>query len=117
MSRFLSFSFQENSFQFFTRPIINLPSEPNENYFAHGEKVVDFFQNKATENGGLVELEQMWRTHFLDVMRPRHMPELWSIEHSGNRLEIRVDENRITEDELQQCGWRRPTAKNVDSTV
>lgn len=57
-------------------------SEPNANYFAHGMKVVDYFCRSTEETGGLVELERMWRTHFLEVMRPRYLPDLWSVEHS-----------------------------------
>lgn len=79
--------------------------------------MVAHFQNNATETGGLVALERMWRTHFLQVMRPQHLPDLWSVEHSGNRLEIRVDENRITADELQQCGWRPPASMAVPEPV
>lgn len=60
-------------------------SEPNVNYFAHGEKVVGYFCRNTGETGGLVELERMWRMHFLDVMVPRYMPELWSVEHSVDK--------------------------------
>ena len=57
-------------------------TNPNEFYCAHGEKVVDFFRN---ENAGLVELERLWRQHFLDCMQPKHLPELWSVDHNIKR--------------------------------
>lgn len=57
-------------------------SELNENYSAHGAKVVEFYKNKE---GGLVSLERLWREHFLKIMKPKFMPELWSVEHNVQR--------------------------------
>jgi exonuclease 3'-5' domain-containing protein 2 len=36
--------------------------------------------------GGLVAFEKLWRQHFLDSMQPRHMPPLWSVDHSHDQL-------------------------------
>ena len=30
---------------------------------------------------GLCALERRWRKHFLDTMRPKFLPPLWSVEH------------------------------------
>lgn len=58
-------------------------SDVNDNYFAHGEKVVAYFQ---TQNGGsLIELERIWRKHFLETMKPKFLPNLWSVEHNTQR--------------------------------
>ena len=63
-----------------------LVSEPfrmlNENYTAHGEKVVKYMMDKE----GLVCFERMWRQHFLDSMAPNFLPPLWSVDHSHDRL-------------------------------
>ena len=53
----------------------------NEGYIPHGKKVVDFFMKEHNGEKGIVELEKMWRKHFLDTMRPQFLPPLWSVEH------------------------------------
>ena len=53
--------------------------------------VVQFF----LEQGGLLELEVMWRQHFLQTMEPRHLPPLWSVHHQADRLETKAADNRI----------------------
>lgn len=52
---------------------------PNADYVPHGLKVVRFFQEEQTD--GLLALERLWREHFLETMRPQHLPALWSVEH------------------------------------
>lgn len=37
-------------------------------------------------SGGLLQLEIVWRNHFLHTMQPRHLPHMWSIHHQGERL-------------------------------
>jgi len=32
--------------------------------------------------GGLEQFQRMWREHFLATMKPRHLPELWCVEHN-----------------------------------
>lgn len=44
--------------------------------------MVEYYKTAA---GGLTALERLWREHFLRVMRPKYMPDLWSIEHSVER--------------------------------
>lgn len=56
--------------------------ENNENYCHHGEKVVQMFQEKL---GGLIELEKIWRVHFLNTMKPRFLPLHWDVNHNANR--------------------------------
>lgn len=54
----------------------------NENFNQHGKKVVQKFQS---EYGGLLELEKIWREHFIHTMRPKYLPALWNINHNANR--------------------------------
>jgi exonuclease 3'-5' domain-containing protein 2 len=54
----------------------------NEDYEAHGQKVVEFF---TALDGGLLKLEESWRRHFLATMRPKYMPQLWSVTHNEER--------------------------------
>ncbi|XP_055604403.1 exonuclease 3'-5' domain-containing protein 2-like [Uranotaenia lowii] len=58
---------------------------PNGDYFSQGQKVADYYR---IQPGGLSELERMWREHFLRTMKPKFLPELWSVEHNYKRLEI-----------------------------
>ena len=51
---------------------------PNADYVPHGLKVVRHFE----QNQDLLVLERRWREHFLITMNPRHLPDLWSVEHS-----------------------------------
>ncbi|XP_063696742.1 exonuclease 3'-5' domain-containing protein 2-like [Culicoides brevitarsis] len=79
---------------------INIYKE-NDNYVAHGEKVVEYFMNNG---GGLINLERMWREHFLKTLKPKFLPELWSVDHNVQRLEIRADEGRIEVEDLITAG-------------
>lgn len=54
----------------------------NDNYCHHGEKVVQMFQSQF---GGLIELEKIWRLHFLHTMQPKFLPLHWDINHNANR--------------------------------
>ncbi|CAH0600197.1 unnamed protein product [Chrysodeixis includens] len=72
----------------------------NTEFESHGEKVVDYFLNGE----GLLRLEEMWREHFLASMDPRHMPELWSIKHTEERLRVKLDEGRLTQEHLKSIG-------------
>lgn len=56
--------------------------ENNEHYSQHGEKVVKKFQ---TDHGGLLELERIWREHFVYTMNPKYLPPLWNINHNADR--------------------------------
>lgn len=76
-------------------------SDQTENYVSHGEIVVNHFK---TENGGLIKLEQLWREHFLKIMRPQFMPPLWAVDHTARRLEIRASEGRVEREDLILAG-------------
>ncbi|XP_055323361.1 exonuclease 3'-5' domain-containing protein 2 isoform X2 [Sitodiplosis mosellana] len=99
---------QEHFSDEFLKSYIDIETtEMNENYYAHGEKVVEFYQ-KSKE--GLVSLERKWREHFLHTMKPKFMPELWSVEHNVERLQIRANEGRIDEGDLVLAGLSLQTA-------
>ncbi|XP_014469574.1 PREDICTED: exonuclease 3'-5' domain-containing protein 2 isoform X2 [Dinoponera quadriceps] len=70
-------------------------------YQPHGLKVVQFFQR---QEGGLVELERMWREHFLTTMKPKHLPNLWSVRHNQERLIMRQAQNRIEPQDAKIAG-------------
>lgn len=67
----------------------------------HGLKVVEYFQRRE---GGLTELERMWREHFLFTMKPKHLPNLWSVRHNQERLTIRQSQNRIQPEDAKLAG-------------
>lgn len=58
----------------------------NEAFIPHGLKVYQYF----CKNGGLVNFEKMWRQHFLDTMKPKYLPSMWSVEHNHKRLALQV---------------------------
>lgn len=60
-------------------------TEENKNFNQHGEKVVQKFQS---DYGGLLELEKIWREHFIHTMCPKYLPALWNINHNANRSEL-----------------------------
>lgn len=54
----------------------------NKDYLPHGLKVV----MAVVESEGILALERMWRQHFLDTMRPKYLPDLWSVNHRHDIL-------------------------------
>ncbi len=76
-------------------------SELNSEYSAHGAKVVEYYKNSA---GGLITLENIWREHFVTTMQPKYLPNLWSMNHTAERLTIRATEGRIQESDLKFAG-------------
>ena len=63
-------------------------SKENEFYEgAHGERVV----TKLIENGELKKFVVMWREHFLQAMKPKYLPEFWSIDHNISMSEKEAD--------------------------
>lgn len=53
-----------------------------ENDYQHisaAEKVVKHF----LDQGAINELKTMWRQHFIDTMKPKHLPLLWSVNYDG----------------------------------
>ena len=55
---------------------------PNADYVPHGLKVVRHFEEKHSKQEGLLVLERLWREHFLRTMKPKHLPDLWSVDHN-----------------------------------
>ncbi|EDV91209.1 exonuclease 3'-5' domain-containing protein 2 [Drosophila grimshawi] len=84
----------------------------NDDYCQHGKKVVQMYCDKF---GGLVELERLWREHFLNVMRPRFLPQLWNVNHNADRLEVRASEGRVTNEDLAVAGLDRSVIDLKDS--
>lgn len=81
----------------------------NESYCQHGKKVVQMYRDKF---GGLVELERLWREHFLHTMQPKFLPELWNVNHNADRLEVRASEGRIDNEDLVVAGLESATSIN-----
>ncbi|XP_026484497.2 exonuclease 3'-5' domain-containing protein 2 [Vanessa tameamea] len=69
----------------------------NADYESHGYKVVEYY----LEYEGLLRLEEEWREHFLSSMCPKYMPELWSVKHNEERLRVRMNEGRLSEQDLK----------------
>lgn len=61
-------------------------------------------QHFQKQESGLVELERMWREHFLFMMKPKYLPSLWSVRHNQERLIIRQAQNRIDADDAKAAG-------------
>lgn len=59
----------------------------NSNFVSHGQEVV----KKVREEGKLLEFEKTWRQHFLDTMRPQHLPPLWSVDHRHDGLKEKLE--------------------------
>ncbi|KAL0849790.1 hypothetical protein ABMA28_011736 [Loxostege sticticalis] len=72
----------------------------NTEYDCHGQKVVEHFVAQE----GLLRLEEMWREHFLTTMQPKYMPELWSVKHNEERLRVRFNEGRLSEEDMKLIG-------------
>lgn len=51
----------------------------------HGQVVV-----AAYKKVGLSKLEQRWRQHFLDTMKPRFLPECWSVNHNIYKMKLKM---------------------------
>ena len=51
---------------------------PNTEFVPHGQTVVE----AVSRDRKLQDFERMWRQHFLDAMKPRFLPQLWSVTHN-----------------------------------
>ncbi|XP_043601729.1 exonuclease 3'-5' domain-containing protein 2 isoform X1 [Bombus pyrosoma] len=80
---------------------ISVPNPDQPKCQPHGLKVVQYFHKKE---GGLVELERMWREHFLLTMKPKYLPNLWSVHHNQERLIIHQSQNRIKAEDAKVAG-------------
>lgn len=61
-------------------------------------------QHFQKQDSGLIELERMWREHFLSTMKPEYLPSLWSVRHNQERLSIRQAQNRIEPQDAKVAG-------------
>ncbi|XP_030373583.1 exonuclease 3'-5' domain-containing protein 2 isoform X2 [Scaptodrosophila lebanonensis] len=73
----------------------------NPDYCEHAGKVVRVYGEKY---GGLIELERVWREHFLHTLQPKFLPELWNVNHNADRLEVRASEGRVDNEDLLLAG-------------
>lgn len=62
----------------------------NCDFVSHGREVV----SKVKESGELLSFERMWRKHFLETMKPKYLPPLWTIDHEQEKV------RRLLEKEL-----------------
>ncbi|CAH2069038.1 unnamed protein product, partial [Iphiclides podalirius] len=76
----------------------------NADFESHGHRVVEYY----LKHDGLLELERLWREHFLRSMRPKYMPELWSVRHNAERLLVRFQEGRLSEESAKLLGRKLP---------
>ncbi|XP_007473168.1 exonuclease 3'-5' domain-containing protein 2 isoform X1 [Monodelphis domestica] len=67
----------------------------NENYIPHGLKVVQYYAKGGLRS--LMKLESLWRQHFLDSMKPKHLPEQWSVNHNHENLLRKFGDNLLVE--------------------
>jgi len=67
--------------------------EVNGEYVPHSRAVVQ--HHMTTEGLSLIQLESRWRQHFIDTMKPRFLPDLWSVDHQAERLDVKAAEQRI----------------------
>ncbi|XP_076155567.1 exonuclease 3'-5' domain-containing protein 2 isoform X2 [Alosa pseudoharengus] len=67
----------------------------NEGYVPHGLKVVGVYAKSGLR--GLMELERLWRQHFLSSMRPRFLPPLWSVSHNHDKYLRKYGEDLVIE--------------------
>ncbi|XP_022648428.1 exonuclease 3'-5' domain-containing protein 2-like [Varroa destructor] len=61
--------------------------ERNNEYISHGRKVVEHFANQPE---GLIQLELLWRQHFIDSTQAHHLPSLWSVNHHHDVLAVKI---------------------------
>lgn len=59
----------------------------NLNFKCHGEVVIQ----KVKEQKRLLEFEKMWRVHFMEMMCPQYLPDLWSVDHRFERMKAALD--------------------------
>lgn len=103
---------QELTVEFLTQ-IVNQREPLAEHKTSHGELVVEHYK----KNEGLIELEKIFRQHFLDTMQPKYMPKLWNVNHNADRLGIRALENRVDPKDLEIAGVDEKIIQTIQSTV
>lgn len=48
----------------------------------HGERVV----RAVSADGQLADFARLWRQRFLDKMKPRYLPPMWSVDHNLHKI-------------------------------
>ena len=77
--------------------------QTNTHYIQHGQSVVAAVTAKGPEE--LRAFVVMWRQHFLDTMRPAHLPTGWSVHHRFEQPAAN-DEERGELVEAAQAWWQ-----------
>ncbi|XP_022645467.1 exonuclease 3'-5' domain-containing protein 2-like [Varroa destructor] len=92
------------------------PRRFNENFRCHGLTVVEHF---AANEGGILELEALWRKHFLETMKPAYLPPQWSVNHHRRSLayEIGQWESEKAEEILKKIGLTRDYCEEIKAEV
>ncbi|XP_068948105.1 exonuclease 3'-5' domain-containing protein 2 isoform X2 [Petaurus breviceps papuanus] len=67
----------------------------SERYVSHALKVVQYHAKGGLPS--LMQLESRWRQHFLDSMKPRHLPQQWSVNHNHQNLFWKHGDNLLVE--------------------
>ena len=67
--------------------------EENGEFVPQSRAVVQHYLEAA--GSSLLQLETRWRRHFIETMKPKFLPELWSVDHQEERLGVKAKENRI----------------------
>ncbi|XP_074146574.1 exonuclease 3'-5' domain-containing protein 2 isoform X1 [Sminthopsis crassicaudata] len=67
----------------------------NERYVPHGLKVVQYHAKGGLRS--LMHLESRWRQHFLDSMKPKYLPQQWSVNHNHRNLLQKHGDNLLME--------------------
>ena len=59
-------------------------------------------------HGGLLQFEKLWRSHFLQCMRPDYLPDMWSVDHHHDQL------SQLGDALLAECDVSVPPTHRVD---
>ncbi|XP_012681708.2 exonuclease 3'-5' domain-containing protein 2 isoform X2 [Clupea harengus] len=82
----------------------------NEAYVPHGLKVVGMYAKNGLR--GLMELECLWRQHFLSSAKPRFLPPLWSVNHNHDKYLRKYGEDLVIELGAAPCS-PQPTSPST----
>jgi len=65
-----------------------------EEFLQHGQKIVSKLEEEGIE--ALKDFEVSWRKHFLEIMKPKYMPDGWDLFHNHERIQEKTEreENR-----------------------
>ena len=57
-------------------------------FYLNFQQVIE--RMKANNDDDLAMFEKMWRQHFVDTMKPRFLPYMWSVDHNHKNVRARV---------------------------